>query len=142
VAVRRSCRGHYVEAPRVREGASAENLSTARTAPADPTAFAGKEIANGARSRRGPCCRRGGVVGHDDAEPRWPLAACQDIGLMFSNNGPHLVQHGDELAACRLGVAIDAGHHVRGMDRNLHSALLHLANRAGDGPFDFTGHDG
>jgi hypothetical protein len=60
---------------------------------------------------------------------------------MLSNKGPHLVQHGDELAARRLGVAIDVGHHVRGMDRNLHSALLHLANRARDTPLDFTGHE-
>ena len=78
---------------------------------------------------------------HDDAEARGALAACQDIGLMFSNKRPHLVQHGEKLAPRRPGVAIDIGHQVRGIDRNLHSAPF-LANRARDSPFDLTGHDG
>ena len=61
---------------------------------------------------------------------------CQDIGLMFSNKAPHLVQHSGELAARRLGVAIDLEHHVRSIDRHLLSTLLHLASRARDSSFD------
>ena len=81
----------------------------------------------------------GDLVRHDDAEPRRSLAACQDIGSMPSNKGLHRVQHGEELAPRRPGVAIDIGHQVRGIDHNLHLAPF-LANRARDSPFDL--HDG
>ena len=83
----------------------------------------------------------GGLIHADDAEPRRTLAACQDIGSILSNKGLHFAQHRGELAARRLGAAIDVRHYVLGIDRNLHSAPL-LADRARDSPLNLTGHDG